>query len=292
MILVDMNQCMISNLMMQIKFSNELDENLVRHMVLNSIKSYKKSFSNEYGQLVLCYDSKFYWRKEQFPFYKQNRKKDREKSSHDWSKIFDVLNKIRDELRDHFPYIVMEIYGAEADDIISVLTKHTAIKNIKLQKLGNLIEKILILSGDKDFIQLSKYPCVKQYNPILKKFVKFTNPKEYLIEHIIKGDRSDGIPNFLSDDDTFISGKRQKPISKKNLVKWVTQEPEVFCNDSQLKNYFRNKKLIDLSCVPEDLEQKIVDEFELLNSTVKRKVTLDYFLNNKLTSLLNEIEDF
>ncbi len=292
MILVDMNQCMISNLMMQIKVSEGLDENLVRHMVLNSIKHYKKSFSEEYGDLVLCYDSKFYWRKEKFPHYKQNRKKDREKSSHDWSKIFEVLNKIRDELREHFPYTVMEIYGAEADDIISVLSKHTAIKNIKREKSGESTEKVLILSGDKDFIQLSKYPCVRQYNPILKKFVKFENPKEYLIEHIIKGDRSDGIPNFLSDDDTFTSGKRQKPISKKNLVKWITQDPESFCNESQLKNYLRNKNLIDLSCVPKDIETKIVEEFELLNSSVKKKITLSYFLNNKLTSLLNEIEDF
>lgn len=292
MILVDMNQCMISNLMMQIKVSDGLDENLVRHMVLNSIKHYKKMFSEEYGQLVLCYDSKFYWRKEKFPFYKQNRKKDREKSTHDWSKIFEVLNKIRDELRDNFPYVVMEIYGAEADDIISILSKHTAVNNIKLQKSGQPTEKVLILSGDKDFIQLSKYPCVKQYNPILKKFVKFQSPKEYLTEHIIKGDRSDGIPNFLSDDDTFVSGKRQKPISKKNLVKWITQDPETFCNDDQLKNYLRNKSLIDLSCIPEDLEQKIVEEFELLNSNVKKKITINYFLNNKLTSLLNEIEDF
>jgi 5'-3' exonuclease len=292
MILVDMNQCMISNLMMQIKVSDGLDENLVRHMVLNSIRHYKKTFSEEYGQLVLCYDSKFYWRKEKFPFYKQNRKKDREKSNHDWSKIFDVLNKIRDELREHFPYIVMEIYGAEADDIISVLSKYTAVHNSKLQKYGAPIEKVLILSGDKDFIQLSKYPCVNQYNPILKKYVRFQNPKEYLIEHIIKGDRSDGIPNFLSDDDTFVSGKRQKPISKKNLVKWITQEPESFCNSDQLKNYLRNKNLIDLSCVPIDLETKIVHEFELLNSNVIRKVNLNYFLNNKLTSLLNEIEDF
>ena len=287
-----MNQCMISNLMMQIKVSDGLDENLVRHMVLNSIKHYKKTFSEEYGQLVLCYDSKFYWRKEQFPYYKQNRKKDREKSTHDWGKIFEVLNKIRDELREHFPYIVMEIYGAEADDIISVLSKHTAIRNTKFQKIGEPVEKVLILSGDKDFIQLSKYPCVRQYNPILKKFVKFQDPKQYLVEHIIKGDRSDGIPNFLSDDDTFVSGKRQKPISKKNLVKWINCEPETFCNQDQLKNYLRNKSLIDLSCVPSKIEEQIVEEFELLNSSVKKKVTLNYFLNNKLTSLLNEIEDF
>lgn len=284
MILVDMNQCMISNLMMQVKSNDGLDINLVRHMVLRSLKHYKKTFGEEFGQLVLCYDSKFYWRRELFPFYKQNRKKDRENSHLDWNSIFECLNKIRDEIRENFPYIVMEIYGAEADDIISVLTQYIS---------ENSQEKTLILSGDKDFLQLSKYSFIQQYNPIQKKYLTLDNPKEFLIEHIIKGDRSDGIPNFLSDDDTFVSGKRQKPISKKNLVKWIEQNPNQFCmNKQQLKNYHRNQRLIDLSCIPQDIQDKIVDEFELLNRNVKRGVPINYFLENNLTTLLSEMEDF
>lgn len=284
MILIDMNQCMISNLMVQVKSSDGLDINLVRHMVLRSLKHYKKTFSGEYGQLVLCYDSKFYWRRELFPFYKQNRKKDRESSNHDWNAIFNCLNQIRDEIRENFPYVVMEIYGAEADDIISVLTHHMSQKDE--------IEKVLILSGDKDFLQLSKYPFVSQYNPIQKKYVTLDNPKEFLMEHIIKGDRSDGIPNFLSDDDTFISGKRQKPISKKNLCRWISSSPETFCSKDQLKNFERNRKLIDLSCIPDDLSSKIVEEFEVLNSKVKKGVPINYFLEHKLSTLLSEMEDF
>lgn len=284
MILIDMNQCMISNLMMQVKTNNELDINLVRHMVLRSLKYYKKTFSGEYGQLVLCYDSKFYWRRELFPFYKQNRKKDRENSNYDWSEIFNCLNKIRDEIRDNFPYVVMEIYGAEADDIISVLIHHTSKKESQ--------EKVLILSGDKDFLQLSKYPFVRQYNPIQKRYLTLEDPKQFLMEHIIKGDRSDGIPNFLSDDDTFISGKRQKPISKKNLCKWIKSSPESFCSEEQLKNFERNRTLIDLSCIPKEIYQKIVDEFEVLNRDVRRGVQINYFLEHKLSTLLTEMEDF
>ena len=73
----------------------------------------------------------------------------------------------------------------------------------------------MVLSGDKDFIQLQKYPFVSQYNPIQKKFMSGIDPKQYILEHVIKGDRSDGIPNFLSDDDTFVKNKRQRPLSKK-----------------------------------------------------------------------------
>ncbi len=283
---------MISNLMMQVKIGDALDENLVRHMVLNTLKSYKKKFHDEYGNLVLCYDSKHYWRKELFPYYKQNRKKDREKSSLDWNRIFEILNKIRDEIRDNFPYVVMEIYGAEADDIIATLSKYVAVQNIKRQKNGDVVEKVLILSGDKDFIQLSKYPCVKQYNPLQKKFISGIDPKIYIKEHVIKGDRSDGIPNFLSVDDTFVSGKRQKPISKKNILKWINNEPETYCNSEQLANYHRNLKLIDLSYIPDKIQEEITEEFERLNSCTPKKLSLNYFIENKLVSLLNELEDF
>jgi 5'-3' exonuclease len=288
MILIDMNQIMISNLMMQLK-GDALNENLVRHMVLTALRAFEKQYSPKYGEIVLAYDSKHYWRKEAFPYYKQNRKKDREASDLDWNAIFEVLNKIRDEIKTFFPYKVVEVYGAEADDVISTLVTFQSYRNIKIQKEGKDAEEVLILSGDKDFIQLQKYPFVKQYNPILKKEVKHDNPKAYAREHIIKGDKSDGIPNFLSDSDTFVVGKRQKPISKKNLEKWVNQDPSVFCLDHQAReNYERNRKLIDLTCIPEHLATEIVTYYKSLNSN-ERKVPLEYFQQHQLTKLM---EDF
>jgi len=282
-----MNQIMISNLMMQLK-GDALNENLVRHMVLTALRAFEKQYFPKYGEIVLAYDSKHYWRKEAFPFYKQNRKKDREASDLDWNAIFEVLNKIRDEIKTYFPYKVVEVYGAEADDVISTLTTYQAYRNIKLQKEGKDIEEVLILSGDKDFIQLQKYPFVKQYNPILKKEIKHDNPFAYAREHIIKGDKSDGIPNFLSDDDTFVVGKRQKPISKKNLERWVNLDPLDFCKSPEEKqNYMRNRKLIDLTCIPEQLATEIVSYYKALNSN-ERKVPLEYFQQHQLTKLMEE----
>jgi 5'-3' exonuclease len=287
MILIDMNQIMISNLMMQLKGSS-LNENLVRHMVLTALRAFERQYSPTYGEVVLAYDSKHYWRKEEFPYYKQNRKKDREASDLDWNSIFSVLNKIRDEIKTFFPYTVVEVYGAEADDVISVLVKHQAKLNIKLHKEEKKLQDVLILSGDKDFIQLQQYPFVKQFNPILKKEIKHEDPKAYILEHIIKGDKSDGIPNFLSDDDTFVVNKRQKPISKKNLENWAKLSPSVFCNTKELMdNYERNRNLIDLTCIPHDLEQKIVDEYISLNNQDKQ-VPLEYFQKHQLNDLLQE----
>ena len=276
MIIIDMNQVMISNLMAQIK-RDTLDEKLVRHMVLTSLRSYEKQYTEEYGEVVLAYDSRHYWRKDVFPYYKQNRKKDRQKSGHDWGSIFEVLNKIRDEIKEYFPYKVIEVHGAEADDVISTLCKNKGPK-----------DRVLILSGDKDFIQLQKYPGVTQYNPITKRPVTNDNPHKYIKEHVMRGDKSDGIPNFLSSDDCIVQGVRQKPISQKKIAKWIDQSPQQFCLDTeQMRNYHRNQRLIDFDYVPEEIEQQILDEYNSINISGK-KVPLEYFKEHQLNELMQE----
>ena len=210
MIIIDMNQITLASLMMHLNMtkSKEPDENMVRHMILNSVRMYRSQFTEEYGEVVLAYDSKHYWRRDFFPNYKASRRKGREKSDLDWDAIFEVLNKIKAEFKDNLPYKYLEVYGAEADDIIATLVK-------------NKKEPIMIVSGDKDFIQLQKYSDVKQYSPILKKYVNGYNPDTYIKEHILKGDTSDGVPNVLSPDNTFVDGLRQKPLTKKKIENWL-----------------------------------------------------------------------
>ena len=286
MILVDMNQVTISNLMMQLgsKRDNELDENLVRHMELNSIRGYRSRFHEAFGEMVLCYDSKKYWRRDYFPNYKSNRKKDRANSGLDWNTIFETLNNIRDEIKEIFPYKVLEVEGAEADDVIASIVQHVA-------ETPSEFEHILILSGDKDFIQLQKHNFVKQYSPTLKKFVKDIDPDIYIREHVLKGDRSDGVPNFLSPDNTFVDELRQKPLSKKKLETWIDLEPSDYCSDEMMRNYQRNKTLIDLECIPSDLKVKILEEYQNAEHGDRSKL-LNYFINKRLKNLMNDIGDF
>ena len=286
MILVDMNQVTISNLMMQLgsKRDNELDENLVRHMVLNSIRGYRSRFHEAFGEMVLCYDSKKYWRRDYFPNYKSNRKKDRANSGLDWNTIFETLNNIRDEIKEIFPYKVLEVEGAEADDVIASIVQHVA-------ETPSEFEHILILSGDKDFIQLQKHNFVKQYSPTLKKFVKDIDPDIYIREHVLKGDRSDGVPNFLSPDNTFVDELRQKPLSKKKLETWIDLEPSDYCSDEMMRSYQRNKTLIDLECIPSDLKVKILEEYQNAEHGDRSKL-LNYFINKRLKNLMNDIGDF
>lgn len=281
MIIVDLNQVMISTLMMQIgNHKNiKLEEDLVRHMVLNSLRAHKVKFSAEYGEMVIACDDKNYWRKQVYPYYKANRKKEREASELDWNTLFESLNRIRQELKDYFPYKVIQVDHAEADDIIAVLVKEY-----------NHLGKLLILSGDKDFGQLQKYPNVTQYSPVLKKYISCTNPDLFLKEHILKGDSSDGIPNFLSEDNVFVMGIRQSPVTSKRLAGWILQEPEQFCNEAMLRNYKRNQRLIDLEFVPDEIKTQTLEQY---NTQIKdRSKLFNYFIQYQLKNLMEHINEF
>ena len=286
MLILDLNQVMISNLMVSLNREPDVNEDLVRHMILNSIRMYRQKFSAEYGELIIACDDKNYWRKDIFPYYKAHRKEDRSKSTHDWNKIFECLNKIRDELKQYFPYKVIQIERAEADDIIGVLTKKFGVY------LNNKsTEKVLILSGDKDFGQLQKYLNVDQYSPVLKKWIRIQDPHRFLREHIMKGDRGDGIPNFLSEDSCIISKKRQKPLASKKIDMWIDLEPEKFCDDQMLKNYRRNEALVDLEQVPDEVSEKILGQYENYKPA-KRSGLLNYFIKNRLKNLMDVIGEF
>ena len=274
-----MNQISLASLMMDMNMrrSNTVDEGMVRHMILNSIRMYRQQFHNDYGEVVLTYDSKHYWRREVFPQYKAGRKKGRENDKKDWDAIFNCLNKIKAEFRENLPYKYLEVYGAEADDIIATLCK-------------NYSEKIMIISGDKDFIQLQKYPNVEQFSPILKKHVNGHDPNTYIKEHILKGDTSDGIPNVLSPDNTFVDGLRQRPLGRKKIENWLSKDIDDL-NDEVKRNYQRNDKLINLDNVPEILEKVIMDEFTKAPCGDRSKL-LNYFIQSRLKNLTNEIGEF
>ncbi len=275
---------MISNLMVAVHTYNknaEIDEGMLRHMILNSLRSYRKKFGEEYGELVLCCDGRNYWRKEVYPYYKAGRKKTRTESALDWTNIFETLNMIRDEIEEFFPYIVLTVDRCEADDIIAVLVQNKA-----------PFEKVLILSGDKDFQQLQVNMGVDQYAPVQKKFLRNADPAKYLREHIIRGDAGDGIPNFLSPDDVFVrDGKKQSPIYATKLDKWVEQEPKDFCTDEQLRNHNRNTILIDLDYIPEEIKTEIQTTFENAKPGNRMKL-LTYFIEHKLKNLMGSIQDF
>ena len=277
MILLDYSQIVIANVMMNKK---SMSEDFVRHAILNTIRMYHHKFSDEYGDLVVCCDATNNWRKEAFKYYKAQRKTARDKSDFDWSELFRLLHMVREEIAENFPYKVVYIDKAEADDIIASLV---------LNNDSN--EPVLILSSDKDFIQLQKYKNVNQYSPLKKNFLDTDNPENFLREHILRGDVSDGVPNFLSSDDTFVTDKRQTPLSKKKVSVWSELEPDVFCQGEQLRNYRRNEMLIDLTKIPEWLQTNIVVEYDK-QPEIGRTKLFNYFVKHKLKNLMEHINEF
>lgn len=287
MIIVDLSQVMISSLMASIahnKSNPVIEEDMIRHMILNTIRSIKVKLGKEYGEMVIACDSSGYWRKQLFPYYKANRKKAKENSNIDWNEVFECLNKIRYELKTYFPYRVIEVANAEADDIIGTLA----------QTFGNDLnsgEKIMIVSGDKDFVQLQKYGNVSQYDPVRKKEITHPDPHQFLKEHILSGDSGDGVPNFLSNDNCFVVGERQKPLTAKRMEHYLKLSPEEFGDERLVRNFHRNLQLIDLSFIPQEIMGNIMEEYEA-QANKTRQHLFNYFIKHRLKMLMDSINEF
>jgi 5'-3' exonuclease len=279
MILIDYSGIAISNIFAQ---KVTVSEDMVRHMILNSLRMYNLKYRKEYGTIVLACDGGS-WRKEIFPQYKASRKTSRDASGLDWNEFFRILSVVRDEVKEHLPYKVVHIQNIEADDIIGTLAEKT-------QNFGEH-EPVMIISADKDFIQLQRYPNVRQFSPMTKAFVKENKPFKYLYEHIMRGDSGDGIPNVLSPDNTFVDKIRQKPISTKKIEQWIASYDNLdkVMDEATYRNFQRNQALIDLNKVPRDKKALIINTFESVkpNSNV-----LNYLISKRCTQLIECAEEF
>ena len=282
MILVDLSQIMMASTMMSMeKGQTEADVDFIRHMVLNSLRMYRTEYNEKYGELVICCDSPHSWRREHFPQYKAGRKTGREESPLNWTQIFGCFETIKEELKTVFPYKFVQVDGAEADDIIGLLSR-TESRN----------EKVMIISSDKDFIQLHQYDNVYQWSPVTKKLVNGIEPHGYLFEHILRGDKGDGIPNVLSADNSIVDGVRQKPITKKYVENFVLHNAEISGrSEMEIRNFHRNQKLIDLNETPPSLCEQIWEEYQK-EPEGQRRDLLNFFIEKKLNNLIESIGEF
>lgn len=281
MIIVDFSQISLASILVNPKYYE--DKDMVRYILLNSIRNINSRFCNEFGQMVLAVDSANPWRREVYPEYKAARRAGREKSSHDWNAMFTMLHEIRDEIRDNFPYKMVKVDRAEADDIIATLVKHS-----------DPNEKVLIVSGDKDFQQLQKYPNVSQWDHQQKKMIKCDDAKSFLIEHIIRGDPGDGVPNILSDDDALINeAKRQGRMTAGKFKNFfdAAMFSKDFGKETYKRNYIRNDTVINLDNIPENMEAEILKTFEEFKPAPKSGL-INYFIKNKLKKLMTNLTDF
>lgn len=282
MIIVDYSGICLASIIV----NKTLDEDMIRHMTLNSLRMYKQKFGEKYGDMVLACDGPGNWRRSAFPQYKANRKKGRSESDFDWNTAFTIMNRIREEIKENFPYHVVHIEGCEADDIIGTLVERT-------QDFGNF-EDVMIVSSDGDFKQLQKYDNVSQFSPLTKKFVEETHPRQNLKLKILQGDAGDGIPNVLSDDNVFVEGLRQTPLSKKKkeAILEDLDEGELLYAASWYRNYQRNELLIDLTNTPQDLKRNIINNYEAQDPWHNKGKVFPYLVAKRMNRLIESAQEF
>lgn len=281
MIILDYNAIAIANIVVQ---KIEISEDMIRHMILNSVRMYNKKFRDEYGQMVIANDSTN-WRRGVFPQYKASRRSGRDASPLDWNEIFRIINLVFEEIGQNLPYKTVRINGCEADDIIATLVETT-------QEFGKH-DKVMIISADKDFIQLQKYNNVRQFSPMTKKFIEDSNPNQYLFEHILKGDASDGVPNVLSPDNTFVDSIRQSPMTQKKIAQFSVppEDLRTVMGEEVYRNYCRNKKMIDLSQTPIELKNEVIAAYESFQAPHSSRV-LNYLITKRCKLLIDSVGDF
>lgn len=283
MLLVDFSQIVLASVAVQVGFSedSQIDEGMIRHIALNSLRANVVKFRAAYGQPVIACDGRRSWRKGAFAYYKANRKKDRDKSKLDWAAIFSAVNAVQEELKEFFPYPTVHVDIAEADDVIAVLAKRYD-------------EPTLIVSKDHDFYQLQDAfnSRIKQWDPIGKKYLETDDPEEALFTHIIMGDKGDGVPNILSADNCLAEGIRQKSMTQKKVEELQMLKTDFESCPAEIKrNWHRNRQLVDLGMIPQEVQEAVVQAYEVQKGKDRSKL-YNYFVTRKLKNLMQSIGDF
>ena len=283
MILIDYNGVAVGTFLSQ--KGNMVEEGLLRVMILNQIRMYRKKYLKEYGEVVVVADGGGNFRKEIYPYYKWRRSEGRDESKIDWDEAFRIIHMIFEEIGENFPYKTIKQWGCEADDTIARIAFET-------QEFGKH-ENVMIISGDNDFIQLQKMSNVKQFSPITKKLVTTDDPHRWTMEKIFKGCGSDAVPNILSPDNAIAEGIRQKPMTKKRMDDWYNSEdPKMGMDEETYKNFCRNKKLVDLTETPQSIKDEIINTYEAQDPWKNKSKVFPYLVKKRCRLLVENVQEF
>jgi hypothetical protein len=288
MIIIDLNSLVISNILQSSRIDIDSVRNIVLNMIRINVKKFRYEFSQKFG-IVLVDDGKWPWRRDYFSFYKANRRRKKKLSSFNWEMIYTYLDQIKNEIFENLPMVYMKHEKCEADDIIATLAQFAALN----------YDEVLIISSDTDFSQLYSIN-IRQYCPVKKKFLNFhVSPTYDLLFKILYGDKTDGIPNYLTDDDYFVNNEKnevQVSINRFNeLVNIPYGEIESVLSEEERPGFVRNRTLIDFFYIPKNIQMEI---FNLYKESLKQKkgkgleITNKYFREHNLKTLLFSIGDF
>ncbi len=220
-----------------------------RHLVVASVQAYVSK--SDYDRVIIAYDARHYWRKDIYPEYKGNRKKQRDDSIINFDNFLPILDQFILEFKAIFKSLYhIEIDNAEADDVAAVLTKH----------FSDSGESTELITTDKDFNQLLKLKNVSIFNPIKKEMVKCLNPEKELQIKCITGDRGD---NIFAIKPKCGPATAEKLLRSGQLAEFVLMEESNLSTEQNLmvKNYKRNIQLIDFEYIPTTIKKSIINGY-------------------------------
>ena len=234
---------------------NEIFIEKYEKMYLESIVKLvgKKEFNN--SKVIFCLDSpkNDLWRTKLMDTYKGDRADLSLKNN--FKPTFKLTyDKFIPNLVEIYPGKIFSIRvdKMEADDIIAVICKH--LEKIKI--------KIVLVSGDQDFLQLGRENL--HFIDYKKKTFLSLNKdeaKEKLKDKILNGDCSDNICSIFPKDKKILSLKDRKEIISDNtkLNKYLEENPDI------KKKYELNQKLIDFDFIPVALAKSALSKFKKLD---------------------------
>ncbi len=214
-------------------------------MWFETIKKLCKLFTIQTKDIIFARDGHDIWRYKVYSEYKATRAGFVKNDPHSPAPVFGHINK-------HFhPQVagakVLLVNQAEADDIIAVTTRYIRTTFPKT--------KIIIITGDHDFLQLSEPDHIDLYQ--LKGFRQFIvdDPRVALLIKVLAGDPSDNIPHAFKG-----CGK----ITAKRLAE-NPKELEKVLDQKGRDQYNFNRLLIDFDCIPQEIVAEIEDLLDFLS---------------------------
>lgn len=163
---------------------------LALHIFLNAMNKYYKQFKPD--QIAMTFEGSNNWRKDYTKsaaciskkVYKANRVKDPSMIP-----FFELIKAFEDLARNHTSLVCLSNPILEGDDLFAGY----------VQRFTAQGDEVIGISGDKDFVQLLKYPNFTLINPdtgkprLLKDVCGVDDPVFFMFEKAMRGDRGDNI---------------------------------------------------------------------------------------------------
>lgn len=226
------------------------------YMFLNIFHPLYKTHSDSDFYFVL--DGSPKQKKEEYVQYKANRVKLDNIYYNQIDKMKSIMN--------NFPIKTVLCKEREADDIVYYLC----------QKLSKEYAQIIVISNDKDFIQLlQQFDNIKVYNPIQKEFRELPNglTGKFTDFKALFGDEGDNVPKIISETKALKSAN--------DIDAWKATATE-----DQLKQYEQNLRLVDFTLLTfNNLE---IEQTEYSYNKIKVKELLEEYKFKSILKKFNE----